>query len=402
MPLIKSLNASLKGASETVECNEPKEMKGAKLIEIVADVTHSILTDSPGLVVMVKNQELDNKTLDAAIVKALDRLGHSRHVRDREQLIKGVFDFLYGYGPLQSYIEDEDISDIDGTRYNEFVIRKNGQRMPIPLNFGSDNAFEAYCHIVAIRNNGILNANDAHCRVSDEDWRLRINLAIPPRNLFGPSISIRKHRKKSYSIEDLVYLDMLDNESAALMRRLAQEECTILFCGKGAAGKTTLLRAFINQMPLMDRILFAESDSEIYPDKPYCISQRIKKENEGGRPVTLRDLVRDGLTMSLDAFVIGEMVGGEAWDFVHGAYSGHRALSTLHSVSAQDALFRLLTLCKMARSGESEDTMLEIIGSAIHYVCYLEAFKLQEVIKVEGYSSENRQYRFQEVWRRSR
>ena len=47
------------------------------------------------------------------------------------------------------------------------------------------------------------------------------------------------------------------------------------------------MRAFINVLPEMERVLIVESDAELYPDKPYCIEQRIKKQNEGGRPVTL-------------------------------------------------------------------------------------------------------------------
>ncbi len=44
--------------------------------------------------------------------------------------------------------------------------------------------------------------------------------------------------------------------------------------------------------------------------------------------VTLRDLVKDGLTMSLDTYCIGEIVGVDAGEFLQGAVTGHRGRPT--------------------------------------------------------------------------
>ena len=40
--------------------------------------------------------------------------------------------------------------------------------------------------------------------------------------------------------------------------------------------------------------------------------------------MTLKDLVLDGLTMSLDTYCVGEITGDEAWEFIKAAFSGHR------------------------------------------------------------------------------
>jgi len=321
------------------------------------------------------------------IIKNIDM--HRYHAgMDRDELIRKVMDFMFGYGLLQPYIDDEDITDIDGTAYDQFVIKRHGIRSKIPVNFGSEKIFDTYCKLVAIRNGGILNENDSHCRVTDEKYRLRINVSIKPRNISSPSISIRKHRKNSYTIEDLKRLGMLDDELEALLRKLAASDASVLFCGKGAAGKTTLMRAFINILPEMERVLIVESDAEIYPDKPYCIEQRVKKKNEGGRPVTLKDLVCDGLTMSLDTYCVGEITGDEAWEFIKAAFSGHRGIATTHSESAEDAFGRLLTLSKGANIGESEKTIKEVLGRSIDYIFYLKEFRVVEVLEVRGYDGQ--------------
>ena len=363
---------------------------------IVTNITYDILKDSPGLVADVATGLVDRSVLETAIVKDMDR--HKYHSGlFRDELIRKALDFMFGYGELQPYIEDEDITDIDGTRYNQFVIKKHGVRHRIPVDFGNEKIFDTYCKLVAIRNRGILNENDSHCRVTDEARRLRINVSVKPRNVAGPAISIRKHRKSSYTLEDLQSLDMLSQELASLLYRLAASEATVLFCGKGAAGKTTLMRAFINILPEMERVLIVESDAEMYPDKPYCIEQRIKKQNEGGRIVTLKDLVRDGLTMSLDTYCVGEITGDEAWEFVKAAYTGHRGIATTHAESAEEAFGRLLTLSKGAKIGESEKTVKEMLAKSINYIFYLKDFKVMRVIETKGYDRERDIFNFEEV-----
>jgi pilus assembly protein CpaF len=305
---------------------------------------------------------------------------------------------MFGYGELQQYIEDEDITDIDGTKFNEFSIKKNGIRRTIPVNLGSEKIFDTYCKLIAVRNGGILNENDSHCRVTDEKNRIRINVSIKPRNLTSPSISIRKHRKTSYKIQDLVNLKMIDEKISGFIRHIAHTDSSVLFCGKGAAGKTTLMRTFINILPVMERVLIAESDAEIYPDKPYCIEQRIKKQNEGGRPVTLRDLVRDGLTMSLDTYCIGEIVGDEAWDYIKAAFTGHKCIATTHAESAEDAFTRLLTLCRGANTGENEKTLKEIMAKGINFIFHLKDFKVMEIVEVKGYDRRKDSFLYKKVF----
>jgi len=362
------------------------DMESSDISMLVSNITFDILKESPGLVADVANGIVDRAVLETAIIKVIDRNRYHFGLM-REEVIRKVFDFMFGYGELQKYIEDEDITDIDGTKYNEFVIKRNGVRSRIPVNFGNEKIFDTYCKLIAIRNRGILNENDSHCRVTDEKYRLRINISIKPRNISGPAICIRKHRKNSYTLEDLTRLGMINEEIASFIRQLALTDATVLFCGKGAAGKTTLMRAFINNLPEMERVLIAESDVEIYPDKPYCIEQRIKKQNEGGRPVTLRDLIRDGLTMSLDTYCIGEIVGDETWEFVRAAFTGHRAVATTHSESAEDAFGRLLTLSKGANIGESEKTIKEMMARSIDVIIYLKDFKVVDILEVEGYDS---------------
>lgn len=380
--------------------NESKTVRSnnADLSVLVSAIAIDILTKDPLLVANVASGKISKSVLETSILHSTE---NKRQLFGfyQDELLKRVLDFMFGYGPLQDFIEQDDITDIDGTRYNEFSIKEKGERKAVSIGFQDEKTFDTYCRLIIIRNGGIINENDSHCRVVDEKLRLRINVSIPPRNVTGPSISIRKHRPQSYSLDELKELEMLTPENKKILYDLAQDDASVIFCGKGASGKTTLLRAFIKSMPVMERILVVESDSEIYPEKPYCIAQRIKKSNEGGRTVTLKELVADGLTMSLDTYCVGEIVGEEAWEFLRASFSGHRCLATTHSESANDTMDRILTLARSASFGESENVLKRMIAKGLDIVVYMKNFKVVEIQKIIDYSSEKNTYETKILWK---
>ena len=367
------------------------------LNDLVSIICSRILTADPGLVAEVASGRTSRQTLHGLIARTAEQES-MRAGFFQADLQQQVMDFLFGYGPLQSYVENENISDIDGTAPDEFTLKINGQRQVAPITFADSKAYDTFCRLVIIRNGGIINENDSHCRVTDEKYRLRINVTVPPRSVNGPTISIRKHRRQSYNLQDLENLGMLNAQLSGLLAKLAQSPATVLFCGKGAAGKTTLLRAFIQAMPPLERVLVAESDSELFPEKPCCLVQRIKKSNEGGRPVSLRDLIADGLTMSLDTYCIGEIVGEEALEFIRAAYSGHRCLATTHADCASDALDRLLTLARPGDQAGNDLLLRRMLGRSVRYIVCLRDFRVIQVLRNRNYLEKEDTYDLVEIW----
>ncbi|HPB16246.1 MAG: ATPase, T2SS/T4P/T4SS family [Clostridia bacterium] len=395
MAVLKSLS------SLNDEFDNNRYAKGSyPLSKVVTDVTKEILSVSPELVV---NAYYDNKQrsfLENRILNILDKQQYFA-IGSKRKMIKSVFDFMFGYGQLQEYIEDDDITDIDGVRFDCFSITKNGVRMPADINFNTETDLYVYCKLVALRNGGILNENDSHCRVADIQNKLRINISIYPRNISGPAISIRKHRKSAYTLKNLNELGMLDNISTDILKKTLSTRHTIILCGKGGSGKTTLLRALINALPDMERVLIVESDAEIYPDKKYCIEQRVKRDNEGGNPITLDMLIKDGLTMSLDTYCIGEIVGSEAMAFLNACCSGHRFLTTMHADKPQDCVKRLIALAKGAKGISDEKMLLTLYGEGVDCVVFMQNFKVTRIMYVKGMDSANNAVVYEDAYIRS-
>lgn len=385
--------------SNSSSVKSPTTIDHQGLPDLIANVCNRILESEPQLVADVASGIQDQDKLNNLISKYAEeqslKAGYYKF-----QLKQQVIDSLFGYGPLQQLIDDPEISDIDAIGPKSITIKRLGIRSITEIEFPDNHSYDSFCRLLIIRHGGVINENDSHCRVTDSEKRLRINVTVPPRSLKYPSLSIRKHSVKTPDLEYLMQAGMIDKSCIQLLSQLASTDQSIVICGKGASGKTTLLRGLIHAMPLLERVLIAESDSEIYPEKPCCLVQKIKKPHAGGRSVSLRDIISDGLTMSLDTYCVGEIVGDESYEFIRAAFSGHRCLATVHAISAEDALDRLISLAISATEVEQEKMLKRMLASGIQIVIFIQDFKIKKIIKVEQYNEGAAKYAYKILWQK--
>lgn len=234
---------------------------------------------------------------------------------------------------------------------------------------------------IVVRHGGVINESSAHDRVADDEHRLRINVSIPPRNLKHSSLNIRCHNL-SRSLDDLEGV-MLTKEQREKVEAMIKEGKKFLIVGKGGSGKTTLLRAMLKEAPKEKVYLVMEKDAELFLENPQFIQQRIKKSALGGVEVKLVDLVKDGLTMSLDGgYIVGEIVGDEAWHIINAGITDHMVCGTIHANSAEATHLRLLSLIQTYQPHIEDKVILELIKESFDYFIYLKDFKLEEIYEV--------------------
>jgi pilus assembly protein CpaF len=356
----------------------------------IVNTVDKLLKDYSDLIVDVEAGRKDKSELTSKIDEVVNSL--KLQADNRMILIQGVHDYLFNYGKLQPLIEDEDISDIDFTQYNHGVIKRNGKKEKLENKFlfASELEFNRFAKTLIIRNNGIINENFSHERVADERYRLRINVAIPPRNLRYTSMNIRKHRQNPYTLNDLQMLGMLTEEQKHFLIKCVLEGNKFLLAGKGASGKTTLLRAMMKHADELNTYLVTEKDTELYFEERNFIQQRIKKENHGGLTITLGDLIKDGLTMSLDGYIVGEIVGEEAWHFINAGVTDHTVAGTIHASSAADVPQRLLSMIETFNPGPKAETIMGLIARSVDYIVHMKGFKINEIAKVGSFDYENK------------
>lgn len=363
---------------------------------IVSKLLDQIIIDFSGLIADIEDNKVDKSVLDKEIEK---RISSQKGIYEPDEVKRLIFDTIYGYGALQPLISDSNISDIDIPRYDFILIKKEGTIEKSQIKFESESEFERFCKLLIIRHGGMINEVDSHCRVSDKINHLRINVCIPPRNVNGTSLNIRKHATRSMCYSELKDLGFIDDQAINILTELSHSKANLLICGKGAAGKTTLLRTLIDSGDEYERVLICETDVELYPQKQNVIVQSIKKNEFGGKTMTLSDLIREGLTMSLDTYCIGEIVGGEAWDFIKAGYTDHRVMATIHASNARDALDRLLMLIEN-ETRIKQAQLMQMISRSVGYIIYIQAFKISEIMKVSHYDNDLSEYVTQSVYSR--
>jgi pilus assembly protein CpaF len=168
--------------------------------------------------------------------------------------------------------------------------------------------------------------------------------------LRGPSLTIRKFSRNALTLENLVGLGSLTEQTADFLAQCVQGKLNILISGGTGTGKTTLLNAVSSYVPSVERIVTVEDAAELRLLQRHVVSLESRPPNvEGEGEVRIRDLVRNALRMRPDRIIVGEVRGGEALDMLQAMNTGHDgSLTTIHANSARDALHRLEMLVLMA------------------------------------------------------
>ena len=148
------------------------------LSKIISNTVDELLKNSSDLLVDVENKIKDRKILEGRIIEISN--SKNLNIGDRNELIEGVLNYLFDYGKIQPLIEDDDVTDIDFIRYNYGTVKRNGKKELLEKKylFASEKEYSRFAKTLIIRNSGIINENYSHERISDERYKLRINVSI--------------------------------------------------------------------------------------------------------------------------------------------------------------------------------------------------------------------------------
>jgi type IV secretion system protein VirB11 len=157
----------------------------------------------------------------------------------------------------------------------------------------------------------------------------------------------------------------------------------IVLVGKTGSGKTTVMRALAQCIPLDERLITIEDVPEItlrhHANKVHLFYGR---EGEGGMKVTARQALMSCLRMKPDRILLAEMRGDEAWEFIKSINTGHPgSISTMHANGAHEAFEQLTALIKDTHAGAhlATDYILHRLKTTIDIVLYYERRQLREI-----------------------
>lgn len=283
----------------------------------------------------------------------------------RNHIFREVVDELFGFGPIESLLNDPGVSEVMVNGPKNIYVEKNGKLVKAPV------IFEDNDHVLRIIAplGRYINADSptVDARLPDGS---RVNAVVLPVSIDGPSITIRKFSKEKLTVNQLVKFGSLTEGMAEFLRACVLARLNIVISGGTGSGKTTLLNIMSSFIPADERIVTIEDAAELQLQQDHVVRLETKPPNvDGHGEVSIRDLVRNSLRMRPDRIVIGEVRGGEALDMLQAMNTGHDgSLATVHSNSPRDAISRLETLVMMAGMDLPIKVIRQQVASAVDLV----------------------------------
>lgn len=239
--------------------------------------------------------------MDAAVNETKDRL-------------EAKLRYELGYDILK-FLDDDDVYEVDVNGDGKIWVIKAGGH-PSGEYSGYDLPFPArmsFLGTIAFMADKELNDKDPNVE-GILPWNgARVTGVIPPSNLYGPNICIRKKATKIFSLQEYIDNDRMTLEDKEIIENAIRNKKNIVIAGPTGSGKTTFTNAIIDSLYLIsptDRILCLEDVAEI----------QVRHENKVCLKTTdemdLEKLVKTAMRLTPDRIVIGEVRGKEALDLL--------------------------------------------------------------------------------------
>jgi len=332
---------------------------------------------------------------------AMRNLGIQITETDMPVLVQKLFDDILGYGVLEKYFFDPEITDII-VNNTEIRIIKKGKRMIAEDRF--ENTYQAHTildRMLAPTGRKIDSSTPrVNARLFDGS---RLHACVTPTAVDGILITIRRF-PEAISVDLLIKNGTLSKKLLEFLRACVVSRQSVVISGGTGSGKTTLINAVGSFIPLNESIVTIEDTAELQIQHPDVRRMEARTANiEGKGQIALRDLVGDSLRMIPDRIIVGECRGEEAFDMLQAMNTGHDgSLTTVHANSAQDCISRLLTLTQMASMGLEQAAIYEMIAGAVDIIVHIDRDRtgqrrIQHIMEVVG--TDNHGVKLNALWK---
>ena len=344
----------------------------AQMVELRTKVHEALIPalELPsGTVVPQLNEKVVRQHAEVIMKQVLDQVGVPLSAKRRAILLDEVLDEVIGYGPMQTLLDDDAVSEVMVNAPDEIFIERKGKVTLANRRFNDDEHVRRIIDKILAPLGRRVNE-----RTPIADGRLpdgsRVNVIIPPLALKGSSITIRKFSKIPLNDEDLIKFGSLTEPMRDFLKATVEARQNIIISGGTGSGKTTLLNVLSRFIPRDERVVTVEDAAELQINQPNLVSLESRPPNiEGEGAVTIRDLVRNALRMRPDRIVVGECRGGETLDMLQAMNTGHDgSLSTVHANTPRDAISRMETMSLMSGLDLPVKVLSKQIASAVNLI----------------------------------
>ena len=284
--------------------------------------------------------------IDDLMAKELRNLAVS--VEERKSLRTAIFHSIRKLDILQQLVDDPSVTEIMINGVDNLFIERDGKLDKYDVSFESKEKLEDVVQQIVASCNRVVNEASPIVDARLENGS-RVNIVLSPIALNGPIITIRRFPENPMTMERLIGFGALTEHLRDYLKVLVKSGYNIFISGGTGSGKTTFLNALSGYIPKDSRVLTIEDNAELQiRGVPNLVRLEARNANvEGCKEITIRDLIKSSLRMRPDWIIVGEVRGSECVDMLQAMNTGHMAMSTGHSNSAEDMLARIETMVLM-------------------------------------------------------
>lgn len=371
--------------------------------EVLNDIRKKVLEDLEYL------GDVTDEKIEEMIAEEISNYGRKQFIPVKEKcyLGKQIFHSLRKLDILQELIDNPGITEIMINGPDAVFIEQNGCLIKVKQKFESMEKLGNVIQQIVARCNRVVNESSPIVDARLENGS-RVNVVLNPVAINGPILTIRRFPEKPFSIDNLIKIGSLTDETAQLLEKLVKAGYNIIVSGGTGSGKTTFLNALSSFIPKDERIITIEDSAELQIQGiENLVRLETKNANmENNKPITIRDLIKTSLRMRPTRIIVGEVRGGEAMDMICSAMNcGHDgSMSTVHANSARDTISRLETMILMAVELPVHAIRRQI-SSGVDIIIHLgrlrdKTRKVLEIVEIMGIENQdiilNTLYQFEE------
>ena len=292
--------------------------------------------------------------------------------------------------PLRQYLEADNVNEIvinpDGQLFVEYAGDAHMRPEQITLD---EEAIQSVGNNMAGETNNRLGEEHpiVSGRVKIYGHDMRVQVVIPPAIESGVSISIRKFISHILPPQDINFVagkqinveqERLNKQKELLklaekgklpklFQQAIDERLNILISGGTSSGKTTIARALLALTEQDERIVTIEDAVELRPTNPNSVALVANRRKDSDR--TAAKLLESSLRMRPDRLILGEIRGGEAYNFLEAINTGHPgSITTIHADSPALALERMALMVMQTGIRLSRTDVIEYATSTIDMI----------------------------------
>jgi len=299
---------------------------------------------------------------------------------EEEDLAAAIHAALFGVGRLQPLLDDQLVENIDINGCDRvFLSYADGSEvMTEPVAENDDELVELIQVLAAYSG---LSSRPFDTANPQLDLRLPdgARLSAVMDVTLRPVVSIRRARLGKVFLADLVGNGTLLPEPASFLAAATAARKNIMIAGATNAGKTTLLRAIVNQIPPGERLITVERALELgldyFPElHPNVVALEERLPNmEGQGAISMAELVRRSLRMNPSRVIVGEVLGDEIVTMLNAMSQGNDgSLSTIHANSSLEVFNRIATYAIQATERLPVEATHMLIAGAVDFVVFIE------------------------------